>query len=109
QARVPCFRDVPTLLTCHRRFPCGRLARPHLTGTSRLFRNAHLLGHWTKAAYGGFDPDPAIRARGTCPHLSCSKAASRKALYILASPSRRRGARRVAEGNRTPPPSQART
>src|SRR5262245_3142810 len=39
-------------------------------------RNAHHLGHWAKAACGGLDPDPAIRARGTCPHLLCSKAAS---------------------------------
>src|SRR3954449_5285056 len=38
-------------------------------------RNAHHLGHWTDAACGGLDPDPAIRARGADPHLLCSKAA----------------------------------
>jgi hypothetical protein len=38
-------------------------------------RNAHHLGHWTEAACGGLDPDPAIRARGADPHLLCSKAA----------------------------------
>src|SRR5262249_12314194 len=64
------------LSTRHQRFTCVRLASAHLTGSPRLFRNAHHLGHWTKAACGGLDPDPAIRARGTCPHLLCSKAAS---------------------------------
>src|SRR3954464_14271117 len=38
-------------------------------------RNAHHPGHWTDAACGGLDPDPAIRARGADPHLLCSKAA----------------------------------
>src|SRR4051812_23083988 len=38
-------------------------------------RNAHHPGHWTEAACGGLDPDPAIRARGADPHLLCSKAA----------------------------------
>src|SRR6516165_117915 len=76
QQLEPGFGDVPTLSTRHQRFTCVRLASAHLTGSPRLFRNAHHLGHWTKAACGGLDPDPAIRARGTCPHLLCSKAAS---------------------------------
>src|SRR5262249_51547983 len=76
QQLEPGFGDVPTLSTRHQRFTCVRLASAHLTGSPRLFRNAHPLGHWTKAACGGLDPDPAIRARGTCPHLLCSKAAS---------------------------------
>src|SRR5262249_30757775 len=76
QQLEPGFGDVPTLSTRHQRFTCVRLASAHLTGSPRLFRNAHHLGHWAKAACGGLDPDPAIRARGTCPHLLCSKAAS---------------------------------
>jgi hypothetical protein len=43
---------------------CVHLSSVHLTGTSRLFRNAHHLGHWAKAASGGLDPDPATRVRG---------------------------------------------
>src|SRR6516165_12605523 len=93
QRLEPGFGDVPTLSTDHRRFTCVRLASAHLTAISRLFRNAHHLGHWTKAAYGGLDPDPAIRARGTLPHLLCSKAAPSRHFYITASSSRRRGAR----------------
>src|SRR5262244_127642 len=76
QQLEPGLGDVPTLSTRHQRFTCVRLASAHLTGSPRLFRNAHHLGHWAKAACGGLDPDPAIRARGTCPHLLCSKAAS---------------------------------
>src|SRR4051812_5154443 len=45
-------------------------------------RNAHHLGHWTDAACGGLDPDPAIRARGTDPHLLCSKAARSCSLHL---------------------------
>jgi hypothetical protein len=52
-----------------------RLSSAHLTGTSRLFRNAHDPGHWANAASGGLDPDPAVRVRGASPHLLCSKAA----------------------------------
>src|SRR5262249_10210723 len=63
----------------------------------RLFRNAYHLGPWTKAACGGLDPDPAIRARGTCPHLLCSEAASsRLSLYMMASSLCRRGAQSSA-------------
>src|SRR5215467_12483750 len=40
-----------------------------------LFRNAHHLGHWTKAASGGLNPDPAIRVREACSHLLSSTAA----------------------------------
>jgi transposase len=77
-----------TSSTVHLRSSCQRAP----DGLPRLFRNAHHLGHWTKAAYGGLSPDPAIRARGTYPHLLCSKAATEKVLYIPTSPSRRRGA-----------------
>ncbi len=45
-----------------------------------LFRLAHHLGHWTEAASGGLNPNPAIRVRGACPHLSCSKAASERSM-----------------------------
>src|SRR5262249_5669204 len=65
QQLEPGLGDVPTLSTRHQRFTCVRLASAHLTGSPRLFRNAHHLGHWAKAACGGLDPDPAIRARGT--------------------------------------------
>src|SRR3954468_18238424 len=51
-------------------------------------RNAHHLGHWTDAACGGLDPDPAIRARGADPHLLCSKAARSRSLHdTLLAPS----------------------
>jgi len=69
------FDDVPTLSTHKRWFTCVHLSSAHLTGTSRLFRNAHHPGHWAKAASGGLDPDPATRVRGAAPHLLCSKAA----------------------------------
>src|SRR3990170_5032462 len=71
------FDDVHTLSTRRQRFTHVRLPSTHLTGTSRLFRNAHDPGHWTDAASGGLDPDPAVRVRGADPHLLCSKAASR--------------------------------
>jgi len=51
-------------------------------GLSRLFRNAHHPGHCAEAAYGGLDPDPAIRVRGADPHLLCSKAASSWLRYL---------------------------
>jgi hypothetical protein len=35
--------------------------------------NAHYPGHCAEAASGGLGPDPAVRARGAVPHLSCSK------------------------------------
>src|SRR5260370_37301829 len=76
QQLEPGFGDIPTLSTRHQRFTYVRLASAHLTGSPRLLRNAYHLGPWTKAACGGLDPDPAIRARVTCPHLLCSKAAS---------------------------------
>ena len=75
QQLEPGFDDVPTLSTRHQRFTRVRLPSAHLTGCSRLFRNAHHPGHWTDAACGGLDPDPAIRVRGADPHLLCSKAA----------------------------------
>src|SRR3954453_13196744 len=56
-------------------------------------RNAHHLGHWTEAACGGLDPDPAIRARGADPHLLCSKAARSCSLHhTLLAPSWRTAA-----------------
>ena len=54
--------------TRHQRFTHVRLPSTHLTGISRLFRNAHDLDHWTDAASGGLDPDPAVRVRGAHPH-----------------------------------------
>ena len=76
QRLEPGFDDVPTLSTRHQRFTHVRLPSAHLTGSSRLFRNAHHPGHWTDAASGGLDPGPAARVRGAHPHLLCSKAAS---------------------------------
>src|SRR5713226_6295430 len=35
--------------------------------------NAHYLSHCAEAASGGLGPDPAVRARGADPHLSCSR------------------------------------
>ena len=75
QQLEPGFDDVPTLSTHTRWFACAHLPSAHLTGTSRLFRNAHHLGHWAKAASGGLDPDPVTRVREAGPHLLCSKAA----------------------------------
>ena len=92
QQLEPGFDDVPTLSTRHQRFTRVRLPSAHLTGCSRLFRNAHHPGHWTDAASGGLDPDPATRVRGADPHLSCSMAAGDRP-YITASFPRRRGAR----------------
>ena len=80
QRLEPGFGDVPMLSTGHQRFTCIRLTSAHLTGLSRLFRNAHHPGRWAKAACGGLDPDPAIRVRGAYPHLLCSKAASSRLL-----------------------------
>ena len=73
QQLEPGFGDVPTLSTLHQRFTCVRLTSAHLTGSSRLFRNAHHPGRWTSAACGGLDPGPATRVRGAIPHLLCSK------------------------------------
>ena len=50
-----------------------RVTNAHLTGNSRLFRNAHHPDRWVGAACGGLDPDPATRVRGAFPHLLCSK------------------------------------
>jgi len=75
QQLEPGFDDIPTLSTRRQRFTHVRLLSAHLTGTSRLFRNAHDPGRWTGAASGGLDPDPAVRVRGASPHLLCSKAA----------------------------------
>jgi len=75
QQLEPGFDDVPTLSTRRQRFTHVRLSSAHLTGTSRLFRNAHDPGHWTGAASGGLDPDPAARVREARSHLLCSKAA----------------------------------
>src|SRR5207244_3483272 len=41
---------------------------------SRLFQDAHDLGHWTDAALGDLISDPAVRSRGALPHRVCSKA-----------------------------------
>ena len=71
----PGFGDVCTVSTPRQRFTRVRLTSAHLTGDSRLFRNAHHQGHCAPAACGGLGPDPAIRARGASPHLLCSKAA----------------------------------
>src|SRR5262249_55291960 len=49
-------------------------------------RNAHHPDRCVGAACGGLDSDPAIRVRGTYPHLLCSKAA-RRYFYIFESPS----------------------
>src|SRR6266513_838828 len=76
QQLEPGFDDVPTLSTRYQRFTRVRLPSAHLTGSSRLFRNAHYPSHWARAACGGLDPDPAARVRGACPHLLCGKAAS---------------------------------
>ena len=73
QRLEPGFGDVPTLSTRQQRFTRVRLTSAHLTGDPRLFRNAHHPGHWTGAACGGLDPDPAIRVRGAGPHLLCSR------------------------------------
>ena len=73
QTMEPGFGDVHTLSTRHQRFTRVRLPSTHLTGTSRLFRHAHDPGHWTDAAAGGLDSDPAVRVRGADPHLLCSK------------------------------------
>ena len=81
QQLEPGFGDVPTLSTRHQRFTRVRLTSAHLTGLSRLFRNAHHPGLVTDAACGGLDPDPAIRARGADPHLLCSKAARSCSLH----------------------------
>jgi hypothetical protein len=91
QQQEPGFDDIPTLSTLHQRFTHVRLTSAYLTGYSRLFRNAHHPSHCAGAAYGGLNPDPAIRVRGADPHLLCSKAAL-SWLYILTSSSRRRGA-----------------
>jgi hypothetical protein len=74
QQQEPGFDDVPTLSTRRQRFT--RLPSTHLTGTSRLFRNAHDPDPWTGAAFGSLDSDPAARVRGVHPHLLRSKAAS---------------------------------
>lgn len=76
QQLEPGFDDVPTLSTRYQRFTRVRLPCAHLTGLSRLFRNAHYPSHWAGAACGGLDPGPAARVRGACPRLLCSKAAS---------------------------------
>ena len=73
QQLEPGFGDVPTLSTLHQRFTCVRLTGAHLTGDSRLFRNAHHPGRGAAAACGGLDPGPATRVRGAFPHLLCSK------------------------------------
>ena len=88
----PVLMTSDSFSTRRQRFTHVRLPSTHLTGTSRLFQNAHDPGHWTGAASGGLDPDPAVRARGACPHLSCSMAAS---VTVLTSrpPLRLRGAR----------------
>jgi hypothetical protein len=67
-----------------------QLSIPSIAGTSRLFRHAHDPGHWTGAASGGLDSDPAVRIRGADPHLLCSTAAVRQLRYItllLSAPS----------------------
>ncbi len=69
----PGFDHVPTISTPRQRFTCVRLTSAHLTGDSRLFRNAHHQGNEAQAACGGLRPDPAIRARGANPHLLCSR------------------------------------
>ena len=91
QQREPGFDDIPTLSIRHQRFTRVRLTSAHLTGYSRLFRNAYHPSHCAGAAYGGLNPDPAIRVRGADPPLLCSKAAL-SWLYKLTSSSRRRGA-----------------
>src|SRR5262249_53887962 len=75
QTVEPGFGDVHSLSTRQQRFTRIRLPSTHLTGISRLFRHAHDPGHWTDAASGGLDSDPAVRVRGADPHLLCSKAA----------------------------------
>ncbi len=89
QRLEPGFDDVPTLSTRCQRFTHVRLPGTYLTGLSRLFRLAHHPSHWTGAASGGLDPEPAPRVRGTCPHLLCSKAASSRPLHhgLLSAPS----------------------
>ena len=74
QRLEPGFDNILTLSTLHQRFTCVRLTSAHLTGDSRLFRNAHHPGRWAEAACGGLDPGPATRVRGAFPHLLCSKA-----------------------------------
>ena len=73
--RSPVSMTSLTLSTRQQRFTRVRLSSAHLTGSSRLFRNAHHPGHWAGAASGGLDSDPAARVRGACPHLLCSMAA----------------------------------
>jgi len=89
QRLEPGFDDVPTLSTRYQRFTHVRLPGTYLTGISRLFRLAHYPSRWTGAASGGLDPGPAPRIRGTCPHLSCSKATSSRPLHdgLLSAPS----------------------
>src|SRR6185436_2670374 len=87
QRLEPGFGDIPTLSTRYQRFTHVRLPSTHLTGLSRLFRNAHHLGHWTEAASGGLDPGPAARVRGALPHLLRSTAASGGHHGLLSAPS----------------------
>jgi hypothetical protein len=67
------FDDVPTLSTRRQRFTHVRLSSAHLTVHPAFSENAHDPGHWTGAASGGLDPDPAARVREASSHLLCSK------------------------------------
>ena len=58
QQLEPGFDDVPTLSTRHQRFTRVRLPSAHLTGSSRLFRNAHHPGHWAERSFRWFGPWP---------------------------------------------------
>src|ERR1700740_3488344 len=49
----------------HRWFAFARLLNTHLTRSCPAFSGlAHHLGHWTEAAAGGVNPEPATRVEG---------------------------------------------
>ncbi len=89
QRMEPGFGDVSTVSTCHQRFTRVRLPSAHLTSTSRLFRTAHHHGCWAVAAFGGLDPDRAVRVRRAHPHLLCSRRLNQPQLFhgLLSAPS----------------------
>lgn len=87
---------VPTLSTVHRWFACARLLNTHLTGSCPAFSGlAHYLGHWTEAAAGGLNPDPATRVEG--PTLISRAAGLLRSTQCMSTPSRRRGAQSSAQ------------
>jgi len=102
----PGFDGVPTLSTRCRRFTFVRLPDSHLTGFRLPFPDRSRPRLLSPAASGGLGSGPVARSRRTFRHLLYSKTPQ---VIVRTSPSCRRGARRVAEGNLTPPPSQNRT